>query len=423
MKKYLVLTALLFIAGITRGQELKNVILYASLNQFDKAKTEVDSYLGDEKNTAKPEGWYYKAYIYNALGRTETYTVPQSKAMFITAFSAIKKYSQLDPKAKLTNEEKNTTVFNLYNGFAFLGGKSYNSQDYTEAFDCFKKSLEVHDYAFKNGLVGPDGQKFSSHDTDMVWNTLIVAIELQKTDEAHEYRKMIADMDLGDEKYANVYDSLILKYKKEKNVPMFDKYLAAAKKHYPADNEYWETQEVSFAVNGLEKEPLLSKYEELMQRLPNNHMVVYNYALELNDMISGGNLEPATLSDYKKKREELLIKAIGLKSSIEANLLLASTYYNRSFELKERIGKIPGKKPAEITVKNQLIAETKEVLNKAIPYAEEAVKLVSELTKKRYVDKANYKLALEILESAYKTNGNAAKVAEIAKLSAEAENM
>ena len=56
-----------------------------------------------------------------------------------------------------------------------------------------------------------------------------------------------------------------------------------------------------------------------------------------------------------------------------------------------------------------------------IPYAEEAVKLLAALKELKYSDKANYKLALEILAKANKANGNAAKAAEYEKKKAEVD--
>ena len=62
-------------------------------------------------------------------------------------------------------------------------------------------------------------------------------------------------------------------------------------------------------------------------------------------------------------------------------------------------------------------------MNQAIPFAEEAVRLLAELKEYKFSDKANYKLALEILSNAYKMSGNTAKFAEIEKKRAEVEKL
>ena len=57
-------------------------------------------------------------------------------------------------------------------------------KNFAESYDCFKKTLEVHDYTYDNNLNGANGLKFSAHDTDIVWNLAILANELKNKDEA-----------------------------------------------------------------------------------------------------------------------------------------------------------------------------------------------------------------------------------------------
>jgi hypothetical protein len=410
-------------AHYTYGQELKNVTFFITSGQYDKAKTELENYLSNEKNAKNAEAWYYKAFIYNTLGRAENKPVLESKSNYQTAFGAIKKYALLDPKVPLTNEEKNSTVINTYYGFYDLGVKTYTDKSYEESFNCFKNALEVHDYIVEKNLVGANNLKFSVHDTDAVWNLAVLANELKKNDDALIYYKKIADADLSDEKYVTAYEELILKYKKEKNAELFAKYIAVAKKYYPIDIPYWETKEMEFTLADLENEALLDKYEELTKSLPNNYVVFYNYAVEIDKFISSDAAKGKDINAYRKKIEELFKKAVSLKSTLEGNLQLANLYYSKTYDLQERIAKIKGTKPAEIKVKNDLIAESKTVMNAAIPYAEEAAKLLGALKEYKYTDKSNYKLVIEILEHAYKSNGNAAKLAEIQKKKLEVDKL
>jgi tetratricopeptide (TPR) repeat protein len=423
MKKYLLLVTLVVGGLCSYGQDLKNITLYVTLNKFDQAKTEVDSYLANEKNAAKPDGWYYKAYIYNSLGRAADKPIAANKAMYQAAFDAIKKYAVLDPKTPLTTEEKNSTVYNIYYGYYDLGIKTYQDKNLEESFSCFKSALDVHDYIFEKKLTGPKDLKFSAHDTDVVWNLAIIANTLKKKDDAAFYYKKIADADLGDEKYATAYDELVLKYKREKNAELFAKYIAAAKKHYPIDLPYWETKEIEFALDGLEKEALFNKYEELTKSLPNNYVVFYNYAVDLDKYINSADAQGKDITESKKKIEELFRKAVSLKSTVEGNLQLANMYYSKTFDIQERAAKIKGTKPQELKVKNDLLASVKATMSQAVPYAEEAARLLAQMKEYKYTDKANYKLALEILSNAYKMGGNTAKFAEIEKKRVEVDKL
>ncbi len=423
MKKYLVLILFSLSFFYSQGQNLDDIKKLVILTQYTKAKPEIDSYLANAANAAKPEGWYYKAFVYNSLGRVATNPVAEAKSLYTGAFDALKKYASLDAKAPLTVEEKNSTVYNVYSGLYDLGIKTYNDKDFAESFDCFKKTLEVHDYVYENKLYGPGDLKFSAHDTDIVWNLTILANELKKKDDALVYYKRIADADLFDEKYETAYDDLIKKYKREKNAELFAKYLSAAKKHYPVDSEYWEGMEIDFALDGLEDEALLNKYEELTKTLPESYMVHYNYALDIDKFLTSSASEGKEKAGYRARMLELFLKSRTIRSTIEANLQLANIYYSRTYDIQERIGRITGTKPAELQVKKQLTDSLKTTMKECIPFATEAVRMLAELKEYKYSEKANYKLALEILSKAYKMEGNAVKAAEYDKKKEEVDKL
>ena len=423
MKKYLLPVVFLMASYCASSQDLKSITLYVNLNQFDKAKTEVDAFLANEKNAVKPDGWYYKAYIYNSLGRVANKPLAESKSLYQSAFDALKKYAEMDVKATLTTEEKNSTAFNIYYGNYDLGIKTYNDKNFAESFESFKKALEIHDYIYGKNLIGPNNLKFSAHDTDVVWNLVILSNELKKKDDAQIYYKKIVDADLGDEKYAAAYDEIVLKYKREKNAELFAKYLAAAKKHYPIDIPYWENKEMEFALADLEGEAQLNKYEELTKALPNNYVVFYNYAIEIDRFLGTNAAKGKDVAGYRIKIEDLFKKAISIKSTIEGNLQLANLYYSKTYDLQEQASRIKGTKPTELKVKNELLASVKITMNQAIPYAEEAAKLLAELKTYKFSDKTNYKMAMEILVNAYKMNGNTAKLAEYEKKKIEVEKL
>ena len=423
MKKYLLMMTLLFGTFYAESQEIKDIRTMVLLKQFDKAKPDIDSYLANPKNSTKAEGWYYKAYIYNSLAKMEGKTTEQSKAFFDESFNALKKYSELDPTAPLTKEEQNSTIYNVYYGLYDQGVKAYNAKNFPLSYDFFTKGLDVHDYAYSKNLGGPNGLKFAAHDTDLVWNLAILANELKKKDDAMMYYKKIADAGLSDEKYANVYDDLVKKYKAEKNAELFHKYLNLAKKYYPVDKAYWEDREISFAIDGLEDEALLNKYEELTKTLPDNYAILYDYAIAIDKFLGTDAAKGKDAAAYKKKMEDLFLQAAQVNSTIEVNLQLANLYYTKSYDFQDRAARIKGTKPPELKLKKDLTDSVKIVINKSVPYAEKAASLLADLKTYKYSDKANYKLALEILGNAAKANGNAAKAAEYDKKKADVDKL
>ena len=65
MRKFFFLVAFSLLGIATYSQDLKEVEKYALLGQSQKAKEAVDKFLSVPKNAQKPEGWYYKGFIYN----------------------------------------------------------------------------------------------------------------------------------------------------------------------------------------------------------------------------------------------------------------------------------------------------------------------------------------------------------------------
>jgi tetratricopeptide (TPR) repeat protein len=422
MKKYSLVFVLALGSLICNAQDFDNILTMIKIRQFDKAKPLLDKYMTSEKNAAKAENWYYKAVVYNGLALVDTKPVAERKSLNQEGYDAIKKYMEMEAKAPLTTEEKNTTIYNSYYVFFDLGIKLYNGKQMQESYDMFKSTLEAHDYIYNHNLAGSDGRKFSQHDTDIVWNLVVLGNELKKKDEVMTYYKRIADADLGDERYAEAYDELIKKYRKEDNKEMFNKYLDRAKKHFSSD-PYWETVGIEYALRGLENEDLFKKYEELMLAYPNNYMVFFNYGHDLDKYVYSADSKGKDVSAYKKKIPELYKKAISINSTVDANVLLANYYYNSSFDFIDEAQKIKGTKPEDVKKKNELMASSKSALSQAIPSGEEAVKLYGVLKEFKTSDKVNYKQILDILSAAYKQNGNAAKAAEYEKKKEEVDKL
>lgn len=422
MKKNVLFLIMVFGALAGRGQSLDDVKKFIILTQYDKARPEIDKYLSDPKNAAKADGWYYKAFTYSNLARKADKPLAESKALNQAAYDAIKKYMELDSKAPLTTEENNSTIYNLYYSYYDLGVKTYNEKNFQESYDLFKSTLDVHDYVYSHNLNGPNGLKFSAHDTDIVWNLAVLGNELKKKDEVIEYYKKIADQDLGDDKYAEAYDELVKKYKREDNKELFAKYMDRAKKHYPTD-PYWEAVEIEFAVKGLEGEDLFKAYETLSSSHPNSYMVFFNYGYELDKFIYSADAKGKDISAYKKKIPELFMKAISINSTVDANMLLTNFYYNASYDILDEANKIKSTKPEDIKKKNELLALSKSTASECIPFGETTIKLLAELKEYKSSDKVNYKQMLDILATVYKQNGNAAKAAEYEKKKAEVEKL
>lgn len=420
MKKVYCLILLAAQVMMAQAQDLDDVRKLVLMKQYSKGKESVDKYLAGA--SVKPDGWYYKAYVYNQLSRDTTKDLATNRATNMEAFDALKKYAQLDPKATLTKDEENTTIYNVYYSFYDLGLKGFNRKNYEESYNSFKGALEAHDYIYNNKLNGPNGLKFSQHDTDIVWNLVVLGSELKRDAEVLGYYKRIADLDLAEDRYLDAYQTLVSNAKATNNTAEFAKYLEKGKKLFPK-NEYWEAVDIEAATTGLEKDALFKKYDELLPVYPNSYALHFNYGLDLSKYL--GEEEAAknpNLAAYKEKLPQLFAKAIAIKSTPEANMVLANIYYNSYYDINDEARNIKGTKPEDTKKKQALTATANNNMKMSITPATEAVKLYTAGDQElKGSAKANLKLAYEMLATAYKLGGDAAKAAEYEKLKAAME--
>ncbi|HMO60915.1 MAG TPA: hypothetical protein PKC39_05920 [Ferruginibacter sp.] len=421
MKNFFLL-ALLAFSLTAAAQSIDDIRTFSLLGQQAKAKEAIDKYLLVEKNAKKAEGWFYKGYIYNQESKEPAKSLTESVALKAEAFEALKKYRSMDAKAPLLAEQNNSPFFDIYMGFSTdVGVKAYEQKNAALAFEGFKKALEVHDYLYSNDLAGAGGFKFSALDTTLTLYTAITANEAKLADEAAVYYKKLADANINDPQYVDVYQSLADYYKKKKDKTAFIEILDKAKKLYPKNEEYWTALEIEDAVEGVEKPAVFEQYEALLNKYPTNYIVAYNYSVELYQYIYSDEMKNKDVSSYKSKLVETIKKAVANKSTVEANFLAANFLYNNSIDVSEEARKTKAVKPEELKKKKALEAESLQNLNDAIPFAEKVLTVFPTIEKPKSAEKANYRQALSILKNAYEIKKDAAKAAQYEKLLKDAD--
>jgi hypothetical protein len=422
MKKISFLMMLTIAAKMLVAQDIEEVKKYAILGQSAKAREILDKYLAVEKNAKKAEGWFYKGFIYNQLSKDSLLKHDESSAMKYTAFEALKKYREIDPKSTLLIEQSNGPLFDIYVGYSSdLGVKAYTNKNPAAAYEDFKKGIDVHDYIASNNIEGINGFKFAALDTILVLYTAITAGEAKKTDESATYYKKLADANVSAEQYIDVYQVLVDYYKNKKDKASFTEMLDKGRKFYPKNEEYWMAIEIEEAVDGVVKPALFGKYDELITKHPDSYTLPYNYGVELYHYIYSDEMKTANTTEYKTKLLEVIKKADSVKSTIEANFLLTNFLYNNSIDISDEARKIKGPKPDDIKKRKALEADATKAMNESIPFAEKVVKLFEGMTKTKSSEKINYKQSLVILKNIYEVKKDAAKMAEMEKKISAAE--
>jgi hypothetical protein len=422
MKKLSFFAATILLFNVAFAQSLDDVKKYVLLRQTKPAKEAVDKYLAVEKNALKPDGWYYKGYAYDLTSKDSAMSITEASAMKTEAFNAIQKYFQLDPKAQLSKDENNSILFDLYAGFSSdLGVKAYTQKNFDVAFDNFKKAVEVHDFIYSKGLEGANKYKFNGIDTMLILYTAIAANDAKKKDDAAIYYKKLVDANIADTQYVDAYQYLADYYKNKKDQAAFTDIIEKGKKSYPKNADYWTALEIEQATDGVEKPQIFDKYDALMAKYPDNYVLPFNYSVELYRYIYSDEMKTANTTPFKEKLPEILKKAIAVKSTQEANFLMANFLYNNSIDLSEDARKIKGPKPADLKTKKDMEANATKQMNDAIPYAEKVVSLYAENPKPKAGEKVNYKQALSILKNIYDVKKDAVKSAAYDKKIKEAQ--
>ncbi len=330
-------------------EELKEIQEKINKGKFVEAKDKLDKFMADPKNQKNANAWYYKGVIYNELAKDTTKPGLDYRT---EAFSSLKRYQELDSKNIMMTLEQNGRLFQLYEGFYNEGVRNYNAKAYDKAYQNLRNASAVKDYVYKKGY-SYNNFAFPALDTQLLLLTGSAGILTQKEDEAIPYYQMLADAKLRANDYKDIYSYLVEYFSKKKDMANRDKYLQIGTQLYPDDN-YWLQVQLNDAVG--DKQKLFAKYEELMQKNPNNYYLTYNYAVELYNTAYATDKKPADYLQVQAKMNTILNQAIQINSTPEANLLMARAKYNEIYDLEDKVTAIKGTKPEDIKKRQALNA-------------------------------------------------------------------
>lgn len=412
---------LCFIAVILSGyfsgfsQSLEEINDLMGKGDFRKAKEGIDKFMSSAKNAAASDGWYFKGRVYNSFSKDSSLSMEDALKYKIEAFNDFKKVQGMDKLDIRLKVENYLSYFDLYNGFFDMGAKAFNAHKFEGAFNGFTNALVVEDYVRDKGYE-VNGFKFPVLDTSLVLNTAIAARQAKNTEGAVKYYKMLSDANLNKENNMDIYLYLADYYYNKKDDAGFDGIASKGKNFYPAepfwDRSYYESVEIENSVKGLSKADLIKKYDEMLAKYPNNFMAAFNYSVELYKYVYAEDTKPNEVPAAKTKFEEVLKKAITLKSTPEDNFLMANYLYNNSFDASDESKKVKGTAPADIKKRNDLLAASRKSMEDCIPYASSAADFYGKMHKLKAVEKANYKQCYDMLAEIYRVKGDTKKSAD-----------
>ena len=413
--KSLILFVLLAGTGFgVLAQKLDKAKDQLKANKLNEAKTEVEKFLEVEKNKNNSEAWYTKAKVYTAISKDSSLkaSVPNAREV---AYDALKKYVELEENVKdkdkkqmsLTMDNRQPFV-DLYGGYSKDGASFYNANNYNDALTNFKQTLEIFDFMAKQGWTNN-----VTLDTTTTLYAGISAEKASKLDEAAIYYGKIAENKATGEGFIEIYKWLADHHKQKGDIATSQKFVDIGKELYPTD-AFWSGFELDMLREKGTQEQLFAKYEEIIAKYPDNHLFVFNYAVEL--YTAGYNVDttkrPANSKELIQKASDMTKKALTMKPDYaNAHMLMGQIIYNEAADIAAVNAKIRppqgGKlKPEQLKRKEELRQEVAKRYDEAIPHFEKVDELLGSQGKLKMEEKGYLKDSYDLLITIYETKGN-----------------
>ncbi len=414
MKRILSLFAFVIATAPVFSQSLSDVEDFYKKKNYAGAKTAIDTYLADPKNTDKSESWYYKAKVYNALSYEASTTPADKYTLKKGAYEAFLKNQQLDPKDQRMILELYKPYLDLYFSFYDLGATFFNNKDYNSALRAFEMAQTVESYMLDKNYKYTEAKLYAL-DTALVMNEALSAAQAKDEASAVKYFKKLADANVTGDSYLEVYEYLTNYYLDNNKVTELNDILNVGRRLYPAVT-YWNDMEIKMAGKNGDRATVLAKYEEMTNKYPNDFFVGYNYGVELfNDMYGKNAKTPNEAS--RAKLTSLLKKVIPLDKENDALNLMANHLFNISADYATEASMVKGTKPDDIKKKKDLNAASLKVMDEYLVYAIQAEKWYAGQPGLKPIQSANYRSLLGNMGDIYTAKGDTKKSAEYQKKS------
>ena len=410
MKRFVISSLLLLFAFGSFAQVTNKTKDLLKANKLQEAKTEIDKVIAVEKNANNAEAWYYKAKVYAALGSDTTVRTGVDDIKW-DAFSAVKKYMELDNKQVLMQIENYKPLMDIYQSYFKTGAAYYNASNFEDAFNNFKKCLAVSEFLTEKKISN------IQLDTSVVLYTGISAEKVNKKDDAAIYYAKLADAKVSGEGMGEIYKWLADYYSQKKDTEKAQKYLTIGKSLYPKDT-FWAGFELDMARDKGERKDVYTKYEEIIASDPANHLYVYNYGIELykDAYNEDASKRPANSEEMINKAAANLKKTLELKPDYApANLVMGQILYNQGVDINAQAKAIKapagGKlKPEDQKKKDEARAAMLKKFDEAIPYFEKVDQILGSQGKLKQEERGNLKDAYDLMITIYDQKGQKDKL-------------
>lgn len=432
MKKFLLLSTIILFALLVQAQNYESIKNLMILQQYKKAKGDLDKGMTNTKFASKPEAYILKTAIYAGLAMDSTVKgTPAGDQLITEADAAFTKYREMDPSLALINDPlyQNGPI-NIYSALFSSGYKDYENKNWLTGFQKYKKVVEYSDLLIAKKIINIPA------DTNSLLLAGITSESAGLKDDAAIYYGRMADLKVTGTGFEAIYRFMVNYYATKKDDANFEKYKAIGKELYPG-NEFFTYDKVDFAV-GLEEDlnKKIKSLEETIEADPSNYKATRLLGEIIYDTLNShkeGAVLPSNAAELETKMINAFMKAAALKPGDELMYIYIGDHFvNRSIkandareahtaDMKKRTKPGAAASKEDIAKRDALDAEYGAILDKAVePYE----KVAAIFAKKEHLtgqDKQQYKKVTGYLGDIYQNKKIRAKgkPADQAKFEAE----
>ena len=368
MRKLISTAFVLAIALGVQAQNLDDIQEKIQKGKYGEAKEKIDKALAEPKNQKNANLWYYKGVTYAELAKD---TTRKDMDYRMEAYSALRKYQELDPKAIMLTMNQNGTYFALYEGYYNDGIRAFNQKNYAKAFQDMSRALAVKDYIYGNKWEY-NGFKFHALDTNLLNLTGAAASLAKLEDSAVRYYVPLAEARVKGDDFKDLYPILVDYYSRKNDATNKAKYLAIGKELYP-DNPYWTQAELEAA--GDSKEARMAALKKMMDQNPDNGDIALEYGIELFNYVYQKD-KPADFEARSKELEDVLAAAVVKNpKSAYANYIMTQHLSNEIYDLQQAYAANKGNKPEDIKKRQDINKQINAKFEEQTKYSQAAYDL------------------------------------------------
>lgn len=405
MRKLFLLAVLAFVASAAFSQKLDDVKKDITAGKYADARTKIDQLSADPKMASNSDLLFYKAQVYENLGKQNKDT-----ALIGTALASMQSYMQAESskpegqRALLSTLENHKTLVDIYQTSFNQGIESFKANNYDASLGNFEKALGAFTI-LKNQNITP-----AKFDTTSTLYAGYSAQNAKKYDVAAKYYDMLINNNINDTAYVGVYRFMINSNLEKKDTATAKKYLEISQTRFPQYNDLWLDYQTTFLPT--EKSARYDAYESLVKANPKNEALAMNYAIDLYNTVRSSDA-PAKDSALRLRAESALKNVLSVNpNSQTANLLLSQLYWTEYYNLQSQIDNIRGTFPQAVAKKKELNGRLDAVFEKVLPYLQKSYDYYSAQSTLKAQDKANYRIVLGQLSEYYNRKKQTAKAAE-----------